>query len=60
MKQAFYPLRKQYIELAWQQENTFIQAFISVPGCQNCMYKRGIMTYEIAVAELGIFKSVTV
>jgi len=23
-------------------KNTFIQAFCSVPGCQTCMYKRGI------------------
>jgi len=24
---------------------TFIQAFRSVPGCQNCMCKRGIVSF---------------
>jgi len=42
MQQAFYPFYKQNIALAWRQENTFIQAFCSVTGCQTCMYKRGI------------------
>jgi len=42
MKQTFYPLYKQNIEQAWQQENTFLQAFLSVPGCQTCMCKRAI------------------
>jgi len=42
MKQAFYPLHKQNLERAWQQENTFTEAFLSVPGCQICMCKRGI------------------
>jgi len=27
MKQVFYPLRKQNIVRAWQQESTFLQAF---------------------------------
>jgi len=27
-KQAFYPLHKQNVERAWQQENTFIEAFV--------------------------------
>jgi len=42
MKQAFYPLYKQNIAWAIQQESTFLEAFLSVPGCQTCMYKRGI------------------
>jgi len=42
MKQAFYPFHKQNIASVWQQENTFLQAFRSVPGCQSCMCKRGI------------------
>jgi len=42
MKQAFYLLHKQNIARAWQQESTFFQAFLSVPGCQTCMCKRGI------------------
>jgi len=43
MKQAFYPLHKQNIVRAWQQENTSLQTFRSVPDCQTCMCKRGIM-----------------
>jgi len=31
MKQAFYPLHKQNIARAWQQESTFLEAFLSVP-----------------------------
>jgi len=42
MKQVFYPHHKQNIARAWQQENTFLQAFRSVPVCQTCKYKRGI------------------
>jgi len=42
MKQAFYPLHKQNVVRVWQQENTFLQAFRSVPGYQPCMCKRGI------------------
>jgi len=42
MKQAFYPLYKQNIARALKQESTFLEAFLSVPGCQTCMYKRGI------------------
>jgi len=42
MKQAFYPLHKQNIAQAWQQENIFMQAFRSVPDCLSCMCKRGI------------------
>jgi len=42
MKQAYYPLYKQNIARALQQESTFLQAFRSVPGCQTCMCKRGI------------------
>jgi len=39
MKQAFYLPHKQNIT----QENTFVQAFRSVSGCQTCMlYKRSI------------------
>jgi len=41
-KQAFYLLHKQNIARACQQENTFLQAFLSEPGCQTCMCKRGI------------------
>jgi len=41
MKQAFYSSHKQNIARAWQHENTFIQVFRSVPGCQTCMCKRG-------------------
>jgi len=41
-KQAFYSLFKQNISGAWQQESTFVETFLSVPGCQTCMYKRGI------------------
>jgi len=26
-----------------QHESTFLEAFLSVPGCQTCMYKRGII-----------------
>jgi len=37
-----YPLHKPYIAWPWQHENTFIQAFRSVPGCQTCTCKRGI------------------
>jgi len=33
---------KQNIAQAWQQENTFLQAFRSVSGCQTWMCKRGI------------------
>jgi len=39
-KLAFYPLHKQNIAWPWQHENTFIQVFLSVPGCQTCMCKR--------------------
>jgi len=42
LKQALYRLYKRNIAPAWQQESTFIQALLSVPGCQTCMYKRGI------------------
>jgi len=42
MKQAFYPLCKQNIVRVLQQESTFLETFLSVPGCQTCMYKRGI------------------
>jgi len=42
MKQAFSPLHKRNIARAWQQENTFIQAFRSVTGCQTGMCNRGI------------------
>jgi len=42
MKQAFYLLHNQKIARAYQQENTFKQAFRSVSGCQTCMCKRGI------------------
>jgi len=42
MKQEFYSLHRQNITQAWQQENTFVQAFRSVRGCQTCMCKRGI------------------
>jgi len=35
MKQAFHPLHKHNIAQAWQEENTFFQAFSSVPGCQT-------------------------
>jgi len=41
-KQAFYSLYKLYISWPWQHKNDFIQAFLLVPGCQNCMCKRGI------------------
>jgi len=37
-----YSLHKQNVARAWQQENTFLQAFRSVPGCQICMCKRGM------------------
>jgi len=50
MKQAFYPLHKQNIARAWQQGNTILQAFRSVPGSQTCMCKRGIrylVLYEV-------------
>jgi len=42
IEQAFYPLYKQNIARACQQESTFLQAFRLVPGCQTCMCKRGI------------------
>jgi len=42
MKQAFHFLYKQNFARAWQQENTLLEAFLSVPGCQTYMYKRGI------------------
>jgi len=42
MKQALYPLHKLNIALAGEQENTLIQVFCSVSGCQTCMCKRGI------------------
>jgi len=42
MKQAFYPFYKQNIARALKQESTFVEAFLPVPGCQTCMYKRGI------------------
>jgi len=42
MKQALYPLQKLNIARACQHENTFIQVFCSVPGCQTCMCKRSI------------------
>jgi len=41
-KQDFYPLHNLNIARSWQQENSFIQAFLSVPGCQTCMWKSGI------------------
>jgi len=37
MKQTFYLLHKQNIARARQQESTFLEAFLSVPGCQTCM-----------------------
>jgi len=40
----FYFLHKQHIARAWQQENTFIQAFRSVPGCQTSMCERSEST----------------
>jgi len=40
-KQASYPLQLN-IAWPWQYENTFIQSFLSAPGCQTCMCKRGI------------------
>jgi len=46
MKQEFYSLHRQNITQAWQQENTFVQAFRSVRGCQTCMCKRGIRFIE--------------
>jgi len=53
MKQAFYLLRKLTIARDWQQENTFLQAFHSVPGCQTCMCKRGIsVRVRCLIAEL--------
>jgi len=42
MKQAFYRFHKENIARAWQQQYTFLQAFLSVSGCQTCMCKRGI------------------
>jgi len=56
MKQAFYPLQKQNIARAWQQEITFIQTFRSVPVCQTCMCKRGISqnTYNIILVKQSI------
>jgi len=39
MKQALYSLHRQNITRALQQENTFIQAFLSVSGCQASMRK---------------------
>jgi len=42
MKQVFYPLHKQNITRARQQEGTFLPAFCPVPGCQTCMCKRSI------------------
>jgi len=42
MKQDFYPLHKQNIARALQQESSFLQAFRSVLGYQTCMCKRGI------------------
>jgi len=47
MKRAFYPLHKQNITRAWQQENAFTQAFRSVPDCQVCMCKRGVKTKHL-------------
>jgi len=41
MKQTFYSFHKQNIARDWQQENTFVQAFCSVPSCQTCMCKLG-------------------
>jgi len=46
MKQDFYQLHKQNIARAWQHESTFLEAFLSVPDCQTCMYKRGIRNYS--------------
>jgi len=40
VKTAFQVLKLQF--LACSMENTFLEAFLSVPGCQTCMYKRGI------------------
>jgi len=45
-KQTFYLLHK-HIVRAWQQESIFLEAFLSVPGCQTCMYKRGISIWII-------------
>jgi len=42
MKQTFYLLHKQSIARAWQNESTFLEAFLSVPGSQTFMYKCGI------------------
>jgi len=35
MKQAFYPLHKLNTMRVYQHENTFVQVFYSVPGCQT-------------------------
>jgi len=32
----------------WQHKNTFIQAFLSVPGCQTCLCKRGLIRFLAA------------
>jgi len=45
-RQALSPLHKLYITWSWQHKNTFIQqAFRSVPVCQTCMCKRGIIIW---------------
>jgi len=46
-KWAFYSLHKLYTACPWLHKITFIQAFLSVPGCQTYMCKRGI-SYTIA------------
>jgi len=61
MKQAFYPRHKQTIARAWTLENTFLQAFRSVSGCQTCMCKRGksfdslILHLQIPILILRIY-----
>jgi len=35
-------MKQTFIARAEQHESTFLEAFTSVPGCQTCMYKRGI------------------
>jgi len=42
MKQTLCSLHKLKIAQVWEQENTFIQALRSVPGCQTCMCKRDL------------------
>jgi len=37
-----YPLHKTNIAWPRRHKNTFIQAFLSEPGRQTCMCKRGI------------------